>query len=321
MKAGTSDSPSLKVSAVVPVYRSEAILRSLCNRLLRVLQGCTAGFEIVLVEDCGGDNSWSVITDLVREDKRIRGIRMSRNYGQHNALLCGIRSAVHPVVVTLDDDLQNPPEEIPKLLAVLREGYDVAYGTPNAEQHRLLRNVASQITKLVLQGVMGAENARMVSAFRAFRTNIREAFSNYAGSFASIDILLTWGTTRFKAIGVQHDPRASGRSHYTLVKLLTHAMNLMTGFSVVPLQIASVVGFLFTTFGIGVFIYVLIRYLLQGTPVHGFTFLASIIAIFSGAQLFSLGMIGEYLARMHFRLMDMPSYTVSEEARHTEEQS
>jgi glycosyltransferase involved in cell wall biosynthesis len=298
------------ISVVIPVYNSENGLHVLHKRLIDVLEKISSKFEIIFVEDHGKDNSWQVIQDIAKSDKRIKGLKMSRNYGQHNALLCGIRSAQNEIIVTIDDDLQNPPEEIPRLLSKLNEGFDVIYGTPQAEKHGLLRDLASQITKMVLQGAMGADTARMVSAFRIFRTQLRNAFVNYDGSFVSIDVLLTWGSTRFTAVTVQHDARKLGQSNYTIGKLIMHAMNMMTGFSVLPLQLASYTGFLFTLFGIGVFFYVLIRYLLIGTPVQGFPFLASIIAIFSGAQLFSLGIIGEYLARMHFRIMSKPSYNV-----------
>jgi glycosyltransferase involved in cell wall biosynthesis len=235
-----------------------------------------------------------------------------RNYGQHNALLCGIQNAQYEIIVTIDDDLQNPPQEISKLLNKLNEGYDVVYGTPQLERHGLWRDLASQITKLVLQNTMGAHTARNVSAFRAFRSRVREAFIKYNGSFVSIDVLLTWGTNRFTAIQVNHEPRKIGVSNYTLRKLITHALNMMTGFSVLPLQFASLIGFIFTLFGFGVLAYVIGRYIILGHSVAGFPFLASIIAIFSGAQLFALGIMGEYLARMHFRLMDKPPFTVRE---------
>jgi undecaprenyl-phosphate 4-deoxy-4-formamido-L-arabinose transferase len=233
-----------------------------------------------------------------------------RNVGQHNALLCGIRAAKHEVVATIDDDLQNPPGEIPKLLAKLEEGFDVVYGTPEREQHGILRDFASIITKMVLQNAMGAGIARNISAFRVFRTAVRQAFAEYHGPFVSIDVLLTWGTTRFAATRVCHEPRREGVSGYSLRKLIAHALNMMTGFSVLPLQLASLIGFAFTAFGLLALAFVIGRYLIQGSAVPGFAFLASLIAIFSGAQLFALGIIGEYLARIHFRIMDRPPYTV-----------
>jgi len=298
------------LSVVVPVYRSEGILPELVRRLAEVLPTLANNYELVLVNDSSPDDSWNVISRLAHQYPWIHAINLMRNYGQHNALLCGIRATQYAILVTMDDDLQHPPEEISKLLAVLDQGYDVVYGTPAQEQHGLLRDLASLTTKLALQNVMGAEIARQVSAFRAFRAEVANAFSHYEGAFVSIDVLLTWGTNRFVATPVRHEPRSQGASGYTFRKLITHALNMMTGFSTKPLQIASMIGFLFTLFGFGVLLYVLIRYFLEGTPVPGFPFLASIVALFSGAQLFALGIMGEYLARMHFRSMQKPPYVV-----------
>ncbi len=301
-------SPKPSLSVVVPVYNSEGSLRMLVERLAPVLASCASAYELILVDDCSRDASWRVIGELGRELNWVRGFNLMRNYGQHNALLCGIRAARHDVTVTIDDDLQNPPEEIPRLLAALADR-DVVYGTPEHERHGLFRDLASQVTKLVLQKSMGAQTARQVSAFRAFRTELRSAFANYQSEFVSIDVLLTWGTTRFTAIAVRHDARTIGASNYALRKLMTHTLNMVTGFSVLPLQLASVIGFVFTLLGFALLVYVGVSYVLRPAP-PGFPFLASIVALFSGAQLFALGIIGEYLARMHFRMLDRPCYAV-----------
>lgn len=298
------------LSVVIPVYRSAAGLPLLVETLEGVLPALAAEYEILLIDDGSPDGSWETIQALARGNPHVRGYTLMRNYGQHNALLCGIRQARYPVIVTMDDDLQHPPSEIHKLLEKLDEGYDVVYGTPLREQHGLLRDFASQITKWVLQGSMGVETARSVSAFRVLRTQLRDAFAAYSSSYVSIDVLLTWGTTRFAAVPVQHDPRRLGTSNYTLAKLIRHALNMITGFSVLPLQIASLLGFALALFGVVVLVYVVGRALFFGIVVPGFAFLASTIAIFSGAQLFALGIIGEYLARIHFRTMDRPVYTV-----------
>lgn len=302
------------ISVVVPVFHGEATLRPLCERLAAALAPRGAPFELILVDDGSRDGSWAEIERLAaREDLPLVGVRLSRNYGQHNALLCGIRRARFAVTVTLDDDLQNPPEEVPKLLDALGPEVDVVYGTPERMTHGLGRNLASRLTKLALQHAMGAEVAARISAFRAFRTALRAGFEHYRGSFVSIDVLLTWSSTRFAAIAVRHEPRAQGRSGYTLRKLIAHALNMVTGFSVLPLQAASLAGFAFTLFGLVVLAFVVIRTLLEGAAVPGFAFLASLIAIFSGVQLCSLGLIGEYLARVHFRTQDRPVYVVREE--------
>jgi glycosyltransferase involved in cell wall biosynthesis len=309
----------MKVSVVIPVYNSSAVLSDLVDRLKPVLASYFDAYELILVNDGSRDESWQVIRSLVAKHSWIRGINLMRNYGQHNALLCGIRAVRHEIVVTMDDDLQHPPEEIPKLLQKLNDGYDVVYGTPQQEQHGFLRNIASRITKLALKASMGIETARSVSAFRIFQTKIREAFSNYQGPFVSIDVLLTWGTIRFAATPVRHDPRKQDTSNYTFKKLMTHAFNMMTGFSTLPLQIASLLGFVITLFGIGLFFYVVANYLVYGGGMPGFSFLACIITIFSGTQLLVLGVIGEYLSRMHFRTMDRPTYVIRDKSHEVSE--
>lgn len=301
---------SKSISVIIPVYNSEQSLPLLIDRIKSVLTDSCQAFEVILVNDGSRDGSWGTIVSLSERFPWLHGINLMRNYGQHNALLCGIRQAKHTLIVTVDDDLQNPPEEIPRLLARLEDGYDVVYGTPQVKQHGLWRDLASTVTKMALQGFMGAETARQVSAFRAFRTELRDAFRQYDGSFVSIDVLLTWGTARFSSVPVRHEPRTLGQSNYTFSRLLMHAVNMMTGFSILPLQVASFLGFACTIFGLCILIYVLATFFVSGSRVPGFPFLASIIAIFSGAQLLALGIIGEYLARMHFRTLGRPTFTI-----------
>jgi len=307
-----SSAPAPAVSVVVPVYKGGATLPALVSQLNKVFDQNGITGEITLVNDASPDDSWECIRKIVAETPNVRAVNLMRNYGQHNALLCGIRLAAGEIIVTMDDDLQHSPTEVLTLLAELDKGYDVVYGTPRAEQHGLWRDLASRLTKMALSSAMGAETARNVSAFRAFRTRLRDAFAAYEGPFVSIDVLLTWGTTRFTSVSVPHHPRRHGESNYTLRKLIVHALNMMTGFTVLPLQIASLMGFGLTAFGLLVLAYVLGRYFVSGASVPGFPFLASLIAIFSGAQMFALGIIGEYIARIHFRTMDRPPYAVRE---------
>lgn len=300
------------LSIVIPVYRSAPILPELAVRLAKTLPGLASAYEVILVCDGSPDDSWKVIGDLSRQYGFIRGINLAKNYGQHNALLIGIRDARHSIIVTIDDDLQHPPEEIHKLLDKLEEGYDVVYGVPDELKHSLARNIASVSVKYAMQQMIGYKNAGKTGAFRAFRTRLREAFAGYRDKFVSIDVLLTWGTSKFSSVTVKHNERHSGASGYNLRKLTLHAINILTSFSSLPLQFASIVGFIFLLFGMVIFAYVMINYMIHGGRVPGFTFLASIISVFSGAQLFSLGIIGEYLARIHFRSMGQPYGVIRE---------
>lgn len=281
-------------------------------RLSKVLAEHSDRYEIILINDGSRDGSWQTICRLVDADHSIKGINLMRNYGQHNALLAGIRAARHETIVTLDDDLQHPPEEIPKLLEKYYQGYDVVYGSPKEGMHGVSRNFASQMTKLALYSVMNVRIAPKVSAFRVFRTSLRNAFADYHAPHPSVDVLLTWATTRFSFVDVAHEVRKTGRSNYTFLKLAGHSLTMATGYSTLPLRFASVLGFAFTVFGFFILLYILCNFIIYGSPVAGFPFLASTISIFAGVQLFCLGIMGEYLARMYNRMMDRPTYVIDE---------
>ena len=299
------------LSVVVPVFNGALTIRELIFDLNKVLPSLAHQYEAVLVEDGSQDNSWDIICQLIQTNSWIRGIRLMRNFGQHNALLCGIRAAQSEIIVTMDDDLQHPVTEIPQLLGKLAEGFDVVYGIPEVPQHGVVRGLASRITKLVLQSALGVDIAGKVSAFRAFRTQVRDGFADYRSPFVSIDVLLTWGTTRFAAIPVRHQSRRAGISNYSFLRLVRHTLSLTLGFSTLPLKFASLLGFAFTLAGFFVLLFVLGRWFLEGS-VPGFPFLASIIAIFSGVILLILGIMGEYLAHMHIQMMGRPPCVIRE---------
>jgi glycosyltransferase involved in cell wall biosynthesis len=296
-------------SIIIPVYNSEQTLEPLVDRLAKVLPTIARNYEVILINDGSHDQSWQRICELSAIYPWVNGINLMRNYGQHNAILCGIRSACYEVIVTIDDDLQHPPEEISNLICKLNEGFDVVYGVPRKAPHSLWRNIASKISKKTLAFVMGIKTVGEISAFRVFRTELRKAFATYQSPGVIIDVLLSWGTSRFASVIVEEYPREVGVSNYSFSRLLAQVFLILTGFSTVPLRFASLSGFAFTLFGIVVFLFVLLSYFTQGS-IPGFPFLASIVLLFSGMQLFALGLIGEYLARVFDRSMDRPPYVI-----------
>lgn len=296
------------ISVVVPVYNSEATVHRLVSQIADALPGA---HEVILVDDGSSDGSWAAIEREAAERSNVTGIRLMRNFGQHPATLQGVLAAAMPVIVTIDDDLQHDPADIPALVARLDEGYDVVYGLAADPQHSPGRRLASAGLKLAMRHAMGVKGVEETSPFRAFRTEVRQAFEHHSGPYVSIDVLLSWGTTRFTSLAVEHRSREVGRSNYTFTKLVQHATNMVTGFTAWPLRLASGVGFATTLLGLAVLVYVLGRYALSGgQSVPGFPFLASAIAIFAGVQLFALGIMGEYLARLHFRSMGRPHSVV-----------
>ncbi len=297
----------MNLSVVVPVYRGDTFVEPLVKRLAKILPNIAMKYEVILINDGSPDESWAVIQRMAKKYRWVKGVNLMRNYGQHNATLCGVRTARYELVVTMDQDLQHPPEEIPVLLAKLDEGYDVVYGAPRSLPQGFWRNMMTTNIKRILARVMGVPSVKNISAFRAFHAHLREAFVNFQSPALTLDVLLSWGTTRFTSVQVDIAPADS--SNYNFFALVKAAMLILTGYSTTPLRFASWIGFAMTLFGVGVFSYVLVIYFTAGS-LAGFPFLASIIAIFSGAQLFTLGIFGEYLARIFDRSMDRPSYII-----------
>ena len=303
----------INVSIIVPVYNSEKTLLELTTRIENALSSFVNNFEIIFVNDGSSDDSWNVIVELAEHKTYVRGYNLMTNFGQHNALLAGINNAQYEIILTVDDDLQHPPEEIPRLLKTLCSGYDVVYGRPKLRSHSVWRNLSSKMLKTVLKVVLGAEMGGHSSAFRAFRSDLTRGFKNFNDAQLSIDVLLSWSASKVTHIQVEHDPRLVGNSGYTLRKLVALAFNMLTGYSTLPLRIASGVGFFTAFFGLGLFSYVVVRRLLQTNYVPGFTFMAAETALFAGLQLFAIGIIGEYIARLHFRTMGKPPYVIRDE--------
>ncbi len=281
----------------------------LVERLARVLPSVAKSFEVVLVNDGSPDGSWAVIEQLSKAYPWVCGINLMRNYGQENATLCGIREAQHEVIVTMDDDLQHDPEELPKLIAKLEEGFDVVYGVPRVRRQNPWKSFMSALVKLAVSSVMGVPTIRNISSYKAFRADLKQAFEAIVGSDVMIDVLLSWATTRFASVEIEEAPRTVGKSNYSILKLVKVSLLVLTNYTTIPLRFASILGFLFTILGFFALIYVVAVYFIDGS-IPGFPFLASTIIIFSGVQLFALGIIGEYLARIFGRSSGRPPYVI-----------
>lgn len=307
-----SMSSKLSVSVVIPVYRGAGTLRELANRLQAVFDKLSIPYEIIFVNDASPDDGWAIIEQLVDQYPGVRGIDLMRNSGQHNALLCGVRAARHDVIITMDDDLQHPPECVPALLDKLSEGYDLVYGNPLKEPRSFVRNAMSRLIKRIILR-HGAGQDVEISSFRCFRSSLRKAFESVNHPSVFLDLMLSWGGRRIGEIRLPHEVRKVGASSYTPMRLIRHAMNMITSFSVMPLHVASWLGFTFMLFGLLVLGYTLVDFLLNGRVMPGFTFLASIQAIFSGAQLFAVGILGLYLARVYEGMIAKPPYVIRNE--------
>lgn len=304
----------MSVSVVVPCYRSAGTLPALVARLQQVLPTVTTGYEIILVVDGSPDDTWDVAYELAQREAPVRAIRLARNYGQHNALIAGVRTARFDTVVTMDDDLQHPPEEIPRLLAALTDDADLVYGMPREEEHGILRNMASRAVKASMSTAMGVRGAVRTSALRAFRTFLRDGLDLVNGPHVSVDVALSWGTTRIRVVEVQMNERAEGTSGYTFRTLARHAATMVFGYSTAPLRLVTFLGFLVGVAGLALLVRVLWFYIGGTTTVAGFTTISAMIAVFSSAQMIAMGVLGEYVGRIHAGGMGRPTYVVRERA-------
>jgi len=298
----------IQVSVVIPVYNSEATLVELVGCLLTVLGDLELGFEIIMVDDGSEDKSWDILCELqARYASHVVAIQLMRNYGQHNALMCGFRQSRGEYIVTLDDDLQNPPEEIPKLLSVIRENEtDLVYGIPEVKKHDLWRNLGSILIRKFYKRVFKL-NVQHCS-FRVIRRNLMESILSYNLNFTYIDGLLAWNTRRVGSVFVDHHARPMGRSGYSLRKLLILSFNLFTNFSLLPLQFVSACGVLVALVGMGAGFFYFFQSLHSNIAVPGYASTIIAIMVLGGTQLLALGIMGEYLGRLHLNVNRKPQY-------------
>jgi len=296
------------LSVVIPVYGSKDTLNELYRRIISVVGRIGLTYEIIFIDDGSPDDSWKILENLYQKDKHVKAVQLTQNYGQHNAIMCGFTIARGQMVITLDDDLQNPPEEIPKLIDKIREGYDVVYGEYKYKQHSLFRNFGSMLIQFLYKFIFKVSGN--LTSFRIIKKEIVDGLLEYKRNYTFIDGLLAWQTKNIGYVEVEHNIRASGKSGYNLKKLIQLSLNMMTNFSIFPLQLASIIGFLLSFLGLGMAAFFIIKKLFFGIPVTGFASIIVSITIFSGAQLVTIGLIGEYIGRIHLNLNNQPQYRI-----------
>lgn len=304
----------ISISVVVPVYRSQETLRQLTSQIHDALDAKGITHEIILVEDCGGDGSWDVIAELASQpNARITGIRLGRNFGQDNAVLCGMRAARGRFIVTMDDDLQNPPSEIPKLIEAQRAtGADVVYGRFAKKRQAWWRNLASRIIVWIYGVSFGTRGA--ISSFRILDRGLVQRLIEHHQRFLLLDGVIHWHTQYVERVLVEHHPRAHGETNYSLPKLMRLAISILFNYTTFPLLGVVVLGvgasFLSVLLGLAF----LIQRLLGEVP-EGFT--AVIVTVFfaSSAILLVIGIVAEYLRRMYALQNALPQFSVRTVAR------
>ena len=306
--------PSLALSIVIPVYNGERSIGELVTEIADL--AVPGGHEIVLVNDCSPDNSLDVCRDLLANTRiPMTLVNLSRNYGEHNAVMAGLRHARGAHIITMDDDLQNPPGEVLRLLEYAQStGKGVVYTHYASKEHARWRNIGSRFTNRVADWLLDKPKGLYLSSFRCISAFVAEQVTRYEGPFPYVDGLILQVTQSIGALEVQHLPRAHGRSNYTFRRLVRLWLNMFVNFSVMPLRLATVSGFAISVCGLAGTLWVVIDALVHKTP-QGWASLSVAVLLLSGVQLMMLGLIGEYLGRLYLTANGKPQSIVKDVTR------
>jgi dolichol-phosphate mannosyltransferase len=305
--------PGIWHSVVVPLYNEEANVRELAGRLVPVLEKTGKSFEVVFVDDGSRDQTAAVVRALSMSDPRIKLIRFARNYGQEAAVQAGILRASGRWIIQMDGDLQNPPEELDKLLEKRDEGFEIVYGVRRKRKDPLHRVAASRFMMWIMKRVLGIELPEDVTTFRIIEGGTARLIAGLPEKKKFFSALAVWTGARSASVPVGHAPRVHGVTKYNLAKLINHTFDLMVGFSTRPLRLIGTVGGLVALFGLGFGILRITQKLLGADITMGYTSLFSAVVILGGLQLIALSVIGEYIGRIFIQIQGRPLYNIAEE--------
>lgn len=297
------------ISIVIPVYNSEKTIGALVEQLQSILNG-KYKFDIILINDGSQDCSFDVLKDLSIRYSNIKVLDLSRNFGQHNAIMAGFNYANGDYVVTMDDDLQHPPEEILKLIKEIDNGYDVVYGQYVVKQHSFFKNFGSEVNDVMANVLIKKPIEIRFTSFRIIKSYVISGIQKYEAPFPYLDGLIIRITKNIGKISVDHKKRANGKTNYTFTKMFGLWFNGFLNFSIVPLRLFSYIGIVFAAVGFLFAIKILLDKLLFSTPMIGWTSLIVAILIFSGVQLISIGLVGEYIGRIFLTQNKTPQYII-----------
>lgn len=308
-----------KISFVIPCYRSEHTLPHVVAEIRETMgQLQKYEYEIILVNDSSPDNTFEVIRKLCREYSFVKGINFSMNFGQHAALMAGLRHAAGEYVVCLDDDGQTPADEVDKLLDKLEEGYDAVYAKYDHKQHSAFRNLGSRVNEMMTRIMLEKPADLYLSSYFAVKRFVVEDMIHYENSYPYVIGLVLRATKNIANVAVHHREREEGSSGYTLKKLLGLWFNGFTAFSVKPLRIATAVGGIFAGLGFLYGLYTIIKRMVNPAVPMGFSSTMAAIVFFGGMIMIMLGLIGEYIGRIYISLNHSPQYVIKERVNITE---
>lgn len=288
-------------SAVVPVYNAAPVLEELHQRLVKVMESLGKPFELIFVEDAGRDRSWEVLKKISEKDGRVTAIRLMRNFGQSSAVMCGMMQSRGEYIITIDDDLQNPPEEIPKLIKAMSEmpDTDVVMGIPKAKRHSFFRRIGSEAVGKVNSLIFKRNPSLKLSSFRIIRRGLVDHLKTFHLLGASIDALISAVTSHIANVTVEHQERKCGKSGYTFALLIKQTLNNFMGFSVFPLRLLAALGLAGILASLLFGAYLLSGYFFtKGHTVPGWLSLIVSVNFLSGFTFFAFGIVGEYLLKI-----------------------
>jgi undecaprenyl-phosphate 4-deoxy-4-formamido-L-arabinose transferase len=302
-----------KISFVIPCYRSKRTLANVVEEIEKKMETLPQyTYDVFLVNDCSPDDTFGVIRKLCEEKPYIRGIGFARNFGQHAALMAGLRHSDGDYVVCLDDDGQTPADEVDKLIQKLDEGYDAVYAKYEHKQHSAFRNFGSRVNEFMTRVMLGKPKELYISSYFAVKRFVVEDMIRYQNSYPYVIGLVLRATKNITNVTVTHREREEGASGYTLSKLLGLWFNGFTAFSVKPLRIATVIGAISAALGFLYGIYTIIKRLVNPAVPMGFSSIMSVLVFFGGMIMLMLGLIGEYIGRIYISMNNSPQYVIRE---------
>lgn len=309
-----------KVSFVIPCYRSAHTLPGVVKEIEEKMASMPQyEFDIFLVNDCSPDNTFEVIKELCASHANIKGISFAKNFGQHAALMAGLRATDGDFVICLDDDGQTPADEADKLLAKLEEGFDAVYARYDHKKHSAFRNFGSHVNEKMTRMMLGKPAELYISSYFAVKRFVVDDMIRYENSYPYVIGLVLRATRNITNVDVHHRERKEGSSGYTLKKLLGLWFNGFTAFSVKPLRIATVLGAISAAAGFLYGIYTVIKRFINPDVPMGFSSMMSALVFFGGMILLMLGLIGEYIGRIYISMNNSPQYVIREKVNFTEE--
>ncbi len=302
-----------KISFVIPCYRSEQTLPLVVAEIREKMTTMQQyQYDIFLVNDCSPDGTLEVIRRLCREDDKIKGIDFARNFGQHSALMAGLRYSDGDYVVCLDDDGQTPADEVDKLIGSLEEGYDAVYARYDHKQHSAFRDFGSALNERMTRMMLGKPAQLYVSSYFAVKRFVVEDMIRYENSYPYVIGLVLRATGKIANVNVRHREREIGTSGYNLKRLVGLWFNGFTAFSVKPLRIATAMGAVSAAIGFLYGFYTIVKRLVLPDVPMGFSSTMSAIVFFGGMIMLMLGLIGEYVGRIYISLNNSPQYVIRE---------